>query len=92
VFNLDFICRRIKEESWSYHVPEIKDMEITTVGIGLDGTCLLMCGGSYRQVVGTIALYDKDGERCHTTYIAAAPEYGKEQFKERLSREIERAK
>jgi hypothetical protein len=84
---------QIKEESWSYHVPEIKDTAIKTVGIGLDGTCMLMCEGGYRQaVVGTIALYDKAGERQHTTYIAAAPEYGKEQFKERLAREIERAK
>jgi hypothetical protein len=84
---------QIKEESWSYHVPEIKSATIKTVGIGLDGTCMLMCEGSYRQaVVGTIALYDNDGERQHTTYIAAAPEYGKGEFKERLAREIERAK
>jgi hypothetical protein len=33
-------------------------------------------------MVGTIALYDSDGERRHTIYIAAAPEYGKEKFKE----------
>lgn len=84
---------QIKEESWTYHVPEIKDTEIKTIGIGLDGTCMLMCKEGYRQAaVGTIALYDKNGERQHTTYIAAAPEYGKEQFKERLSREIERTK
>lgn len=84
---------QIKEENWSYHVPELEDTEIKTVGIGLDGTCMLMCEGGYRQaMVGTIALYDKDGERQHTTYIAAAPEYGKEKFKERLSREIERTK
>jgi hypothetical protein len=84
---------QIKEESWSYHVPEVKESEIKTIGIGLDGTCMLMCEGSYRQaMVGTIALYDSDGERQHTTYIAAAPEYGKEKFKERLTREIERTK
>lgn len=88
-----FSVVQIKEESWSYHVPEIKDTTIKTVGIGLDGTCMLMCEGGYRQaVVGTIALYDNDGERQHTTYIAAAPEYGKGQFKERLAREIERTK
>jgi hypothetical protein len=84
---------QIKEESWSYHVPEIKESEIKTMGIGLDGTCMLMCEGGYRQaMVGTIAFYNSDGERQHTTYIAAAPEYGKEKFKERLTREIERAK
>lgn len=81
-----------REETWSYHVPDIKEAEIKTISIGLDGTCMLMCGGAYRQaMVGTIALYDEDGERQHTTYIAAAPEYGKETFKERLTREIERA-
>ena len=84
---------QIKEESWSYTAPNIEDKEISTVRVGLDGTCMLMCEGSYRQaMVGTITLYDKYGERQHTTYVAAAPEYGKEKFKERLSREIERAK
>jgi len=54
---------------------------------------MLMCESGYRQtMVGTISLYDSDGERQHTTYIAAAPEYGKEKFKERLAREIERTK
>ena len=82
-----------KEESWSYQVPDIQESEIKSIGIGLDGTCMLMCEGSYRQaMVGTIALYDGDGERQHTTYIAAAPEYGKEAFKARLTREIERTK
>lgn len=82
-----------KEEAWSYHVPELKDTEVKTISIGLDGTCMLMSEEGYRQaMVGTISLYDKDGERQHTTYIAAAPEYGKEKFKERLVREIERTK
>src|SRR3990167_10260637 len=84
---------QIKEESWSYQVPSLKESEIKTIGIGLDGTCMLMCEGGYRQaMVGTITLYDSDGERQHTTYIAAAPEYGKEKFKERLTREIEKTK
>jgi len=83
---------QIKEEAWSYTVPNLDETEIKTISIGLDGTCMLMCGGAYRQaMVGTIALYDDKGERQHTTYIAAAPEYGKETFKARLTREIERA-
>jgi hypothetical protein len=83
---------QIKEETWSYHVPKIEEAEIKTISIGLDGTCMLMCGGSYRQaMVGTIALYDEEGERKHTMYIAAPPEFGKETFKARLTREIERA-
>ncbi len=83
---------QIKEESWSYTVPNIDTAEIKTISIGLDGTGMLMCGGAYRQaMVGTIALYDEKGERQHTMYVAAAPEYGKETFKARLTREIERA-
>jgi hypothetical protein len=83
---------QIKEESWSYHVPDMEGIDIKAMSIGLDGTCMLMCEGSYRQaMVGTIALYDSAGERQHTMYIAAAPEYGKETFKARLAREIERA-
>ena len=83
---------QIKEETWSYTVPNLDKEEIKTISIGLDGTCMLMCGGAYRQaMVGTIALYDELGERRHTMYIAAPPEYGKETFKARLTREIERA-
>jgi hypothetical protein len=82
-----------KEESWTYHVPKLEEAEVKSIGIGLDGTCMLMCEGTYRQaMVGTISLYDADGERRHTTYVAATPEYGKEKFKERLTREIERIK
>jgi hypothetical protein len=39
------------------------------------------CEGGYRQaMVSTIALYDNEGERLHTLYVAAAPEYGKAGF------------
>lgn len=83
---------QMKEETWSYTVPNVEENEIAAMSIGLDGTCMLMCGGDYRQaMVGTIALYDPKGERQHTLYIAAPPEYGKETFKARLSREIARA-
>lgn len=82
----------VKEETWSYQVPEIEEAEVKSMSFGLDGTCMLMCEGDWRQaMVGTIALYDKEGERLHTTYVAASPEYGKETFKERLKREIKRA-
>ena len=29
-------------------------------------------------MTGTIALYDSEGERLHTIYLGATPEYGKE--------------
>jgi hypothetical protein len=81
-----------KEESWNY-VPPKMEMEITSVAVGLDGTCMLLCEGGWREaMVGTISLYDSDGERQHTIYIGATPEYGKGTFLERLEREIERTK
>ena len=81
-----------KEEAWSYAPPK-EDSQIATVGIGLDGTCMLMCEDGYREaMVGTLSLYDSEGERQHTIYLGAAPEYGKKSFLERLEREIERAK
>jgi len=81
-----------KEESENYEPPEI-DSKITTVGIGLDGTCMLMCEEGWREaMVGTISLYDMEGERQHTIYLGATPEYGKQRFLERLEREIQQTK
>jgi len=83
---------QVKEESWSYASPK-EDTQIATVGVGLDGTCMLICEDRYREaMVGTVSLYDSEGERQHTIYLGAAPEYGKKTFLERLEREIERAK
>jgi hypothetical protein len=81
-----------KEESWNYAPPKL-DVEIKSVAIGLDGTCMLLCDTGWREaMVGTISLYDALGERQHTIYIGATPEYGKAIFLERLEREIRRTK
>jgi hypothetical protein len=77
------------EEAWTYRTPAQKE-EVATVSIGLDGTCMLTVEDGWRQaMVGTIALYSADGERLHTTYVGATPEYGKETFTNRLEAEIE---
>ncbi len=77
-----------KEEQWSYQLPEL-EADVATVGIGVDGTCLLMCLDGWREaMVGTISLYDKVGERLHTTYVGATPEYGKKTFNRRMESEI----
>lgn len=90
----DFVgsIAQAKEESWNYALPTL-DQAVAAVGIGLDGTCMLLRDDGWRQAMaGSISLYTKEGERIHTIYTGAAPEYGKERFREQFAREIERIK
>jgi hypothetical protein len=81
-----------KEEHWHYATPAL-DAPVATVSIGLDGTTLYLREQGYRiAMVGTLALYDHAGERLHTTYLGASPEYGKASFLERMRQEIEHTK
>jgi hypothetical protein len=81
-----------QEESWDYALPEM-DYPATTITLGLDGTCLLMCEDGWREtMVGTIGFYNKAGERQHTIDMAATPEYGKATFLGRLESEVARVK
>jgi len=81
-----------QEETWSYATPTL-DQLISTLSIGLDGTCMLMCQEGYREaMVGTLALYDASGERQHTIYLGATPQHGKADFMARLEREIAHVK
>lgn len=50
---------------------------------------MLLCDDGYREAMtGTLTLYDREGERQHTIYLGATPEYGKATFHERMEREI----
>jgi hypothetical protein len=81
-----------KEEVWEYEVPELSE-EVASVAVGLDGTCMLLCEDGWREAMtGTLSLYDKGGERLHTVYLGATPEYGKQKFYGRLDRELDRLK
>ena len=81
-----------KEESWTYRLPSW-DVPPATVSVGLDGSCMHLSEDGWREtMVGTLGFYDADGERLHTIYLGATPEYGKATFLERLTREVERAK
>ena len=82
-----------KEEDWEYAMPAL-EAPIATVAVSLDGAMIPMADSAgYREaMVGTLSFYDDEGERQHTIYLAAAPEYGKSEFLQRLEREIRRAK
>jgi hypothetical protein len=80
---------QVKEEQWHYATPQLAE-PITTISIGLDGACMFVVDDGKRQaMVGTISLFDKEGVRRHTIYVAATPQYGKEAFYQRMTREIE---
>ena len=81
-----------KEEEWRYAAAKL-DEAVASVAVGMDGTCMLMCHDGYREtMVGNVSLYDAQGQRLHTLYVAATPEYGKATFKGRMEREIEQVK
>lgn len=82
-----------KEADWEYAMPAL-ERPIATVVVSLDGAMIPMADAAgYREaMVGTLSFYDHAGERQHSIYLAAAPEYGKQAFLQRMEREIVRAK
>lgn len=83
-----------KETTWDY-LPTQEDLgdKANIISIGLDGTCMQMREDGWRvAMTGTVTLYNKKGERLHTTYVAASPEYGKETFLEKLENVILKTK
>ena len=81
-----------RETDWEYELPRFEE-PVATVTVGLDGTCMLMGKDTWREaMVGTLGFYNAAGERLHTVYTAATPEYGKLTFTERFDREVDRAK
>ncbi len=81
-----------KEGSWNYALPKF-EQAVASVAVGVDETCMLLVEDGWRvAMTGTIALYDAEGERLHTIYVGATPEYGKEAFHTRFLRELDRVK
>jgi hypothetical protein len=81
-----------KEEVWDYALPKF-ERPCASIAIGVDGTCMLLHVDGWREAMaGTIAFYDAQGERLHTIYAGATPEYGKEKFHAKFLREVDRVK
>ena len=79
-------------KSWKYS-SDVPSSDVSSIGFSLDGTCMLLREDGWRQaMVGSISLYNKEGERIHSTYLAQSPEYGKETFYRELSKEIKSTK
>jgi hypothetical protein len=90
----DFIgeVAEIKENEWQYDLPA-RDEDVTAVAVGIDGTCMLLCETGWREAMtGTISLYNGQGERLHTIYSGAFPEYGKAKFLSRFDAELNKVK
>ena len=70
-----------KEGEWEYALSSEIEKPSKTISVGLDGTCMLMMEEGYRQaMVGTIALFDEEGERQFTLYTATTPGMAKKHF------------
>jgi len=81
-----------QENEWHYELPQL-DNKPAVAAVGLDGTCMLLCDSGWREaMVGTISLYDRDGNRLHTIYTGAFPEYGKAEFLQRFDAELQKIK
>jgi hypothetical protein len=70
----------VSRPNWTYAIP-VETSNVASIGISLDGTCIFISGEGYRQaMVGSISLYDCDGERLYSRYTSMSPEYGNWSF------------
>jgi hypothetical protein len=64
-------------------------VSVALIATGVDGTTLPVVSEAYKEArCGTIALYDKAGERLHTEYLGTMPEAGKATFAQRFTTRV----
>jgi phosphopantetheine--protein transferase-like protein len=70
---------------------EIPQAPVEVVATGFDGTTAPIRGEDYKEAIcGTIALYDRRGERLLTEYLGSMPEAGKADFTNRFTSRVAR--
>ena len=92
----DHVCNIAKDvgeeiklhKGFTYQIPEMPD-KVATISVSLDGTTVLIKNDGYREaMVGTISLFNEDGDRMFTMYTGAGPEKGKSTFLESFKENI----
>lgn len=80
------------QQQWQYPLPDFPE-QVSHISISRDGTTTPVLPSGYRETMtGTISLYQRDGARLHTIYVASAPEYGQKRFEQMLDAEITKVK
>lgn len=79
-----------KATAWQLQAPATPT-PVEVIATGLDGTTIGLRGEDYKEAMcGTIALYDRRGERLSTEYLGAMPETGKADFTNRFTARVAR--
>jgi hypothetical protein len=77
-----------KHTAWRLE-PAAAPASVAIIATGVDGTTLPVVGEAYKEAMcGTIALYDKAGERLQTEYLGTMPEAGKATFAQRFTTRV----
>jgi len=77
-----------KATTWQLEAPS-PETPVEVVATGFDGTTAPIRGEDYKEAMcGTIALYDRRGERLSTEYVGAMPEAGKADFTNRFTSRV----
>jgi hypothetical protein len=78
------------EKHAAWHVQAaVAPASVAVIATGVDGTTMPVVNEAYKEAMcGTIALYDKAGERVHTEYLGTMPEAGKATFAHRFTTRV----
>jgi hypothetical protein len=77
-----------KHEAW-HLAAAAAPAPVALIATGVDGTTMPVVNEAYKEAMcGTIALYNKAGERLHTEYLGTMPEAGQATFAHRFTTRV----